>query len=95
MAQNDMGQAAYEPVKDRQVCRDEVIDARLLDLHHHVAAIGEPGRVNLADRGAAERLGIEGGEQVADRTQAPDNHRLDPVRGDRWDIVLELASSTR
>ena len=42
-------------------------DARAQHLDHHLAAIGQRGRMHLCDRGRGQRFGIEAGECLADR----------------------------
>jgi hypothetical protein len=48
-------------VEQGDVRVDLLLDARAQHLDHHLAAIGQRGRVHLRDRGRGQRFGVEAG----------------------------------
>ena len=59
-------QDARERRDDVEVLVDGGLDAVVLDLDRHVGAVGQPRGVDLGDRGHADRLLLEVGEQLVD-----------------------------
>ena len=60
-------QLAREPREQCQVCLHDLVDARTDDLHHDVAAVGQPRRVHLGHRGGGEGVGLEVREHLVHR----------------------------
>ena len=53
-----------EPVHERDVAHQQRIDSRPLHLDGDAAAVVQDGAMDLTDGGAAQRLGLEGREDV-------------------------------
>ncbi len=53
--------------QQREVGGDALLDLRPQHLHHHLAAVGELGRMDLRDRGRGQRFALEAGIELRHR----------------------------
>ncbi len=56
-----------EPFQNLEVAPDARLDARMLHLHHHLAAIGQARAMDLSNRGGADGYRIELSEDLIRR----------------------------
>ncbi len=87
------GHPPREPQEHAEVLHvgsHRVGDARVLDLDRDAAPVEQGRPVDLADRGGGDRLGIELGEVVVERSEVGLDHRPHAFEGDRRRRVAEL-----
>jgi hypothetical protein len=65
--EEELQQTAEDAQQDR-VAVERLADARLDHLEDHRVAVPRGGAMGLGDRGRAQRLGIDPGEELVDRS---------------------------
>ena len=91
---HEAGEDLQREAQQRQIGAERGLEPRMLDLDHHLLAVGQARTVRLGDGGGAERSRVELGEGLLERSpQLGLDHRADRPQRQRLHAILQGAET--